>query len=260
MIARHNNVQELNFSGSHIAARFVENVKDFYVQHRTIVVNPTISDLQVDEPARNIIPALSSTILTNTHIISGDGAILVEVLDTANMGNIIFEEGWSLFGDLLPKTPTKTTNELSFPKNTPLWRSSQHLVGRFKLDPWVMTRQSPLSKTTVAYSVKVNLWFAPAQTDCFIHNKHSFIEIHTQILGSGRMQKFKAQDHSTLYEDILMAPGYTTPIPFCKIEEPTKYVYPWHQYFSDNDCIWMAIEYHPETNEHGSSDPAFLNA
>jgi len=93
--------------------------------------------------------------------------------------------------------------------------------------------------------IKVNLWFAPSQTNCFIHNKHDFIEIHSQIYGHGRMQKFKAQDYAKLYEDILMSPGYTTPLPFCRIEDNSKFVYPWHQYYADTDCVWLAIEYHP---------------
>ena len=89
------------------------------------------------------------------------------------------------------------------------------------------------------------MWVAPSQTHCFIHNKHDFIEIHSQIFGHGRMQKFKAQDYATLYEEIPMSPGYTTPLPFCHIKDNRTFVYPWHQYYTETDCIWLAIEYHP---------------
>ncbi len=61
------------------------------------------------------------------------------------------------------------------------------------------------------------------------------------------MQKFKAQDYGTLYEDMLMSPGFTTVVPFCQVEDNNQYIYPWHQYYADTDCIWMAIEYHPLT-------------
>jgi hypothetical protein len=44
-----------------------------------------------------------------------------------------------------------------------------------------------------------------------------------------------------------MSPGYSTPVPFCDVVAPGRYVYPWHQYYADTDCIWMAVEYHPAT-------------
>jgi hypothetical protein len=42
-----------------------------------------------------------------------------------------------------------------------------------------------------------------------------------------------------------MSPGYMTPVPFCSVEENTRFIYPWHQYYADTDCIRLAIEYHP---------------
>jgi hypothetical protein len=108
----------------------------------------------------------------------------------------------------------------------------------------IFTGQSDQEVEKRKFSVQVNLWFAPAHTNCFIHNQHNFMEIHTQVFGNGRMQKFHKQDYSTIYEDIQMSPGYTTAQPFCNLDDDSKYIYPWHQYYADNDCIWMAIEYH----------------
>jgi hypothetical protein len=90
----------------------------------------------------------------------------------------------------------------------------------------------------------VNLWFSLEGTDCALHNQHDFIEVHTQVHGTGRMQKFRAHEPRTLYEDILMSPGFTTPDPFCEVTGDGQFAYPWHQYYSDSDCIWLAIEYH----------------
>jgi hypothetical protein len=64
------------------------------------------------------------------------------------------------------------------------------------------------------------------------------------VHGLGRIQKFTAQDHGTLYEDLRMSPGYTTPDPFCDIAPDGSYRYPWHQYYADTDCVWLAVEYH----------------
>ncbi|EJT86081.1 hypothetical protein PPS11_02009 [Pseudomonas putida S11] len=69
-------------------------------------------------------------------------------------------------------------------------------------------------------------------------------KIHTQIHGVGRIQKFTERDENTLYEHIVMSPGYTHD-PFARIEEDGLPTYPWHRYYSDSDCIWLAIEFHP---------------
>jgi len=61
------------------------------------------------------------------------------------------------------------------------------------------------------------------------------------------MQKFHSNNFDTLYEDIIMSPG-ATHIPFAGLGKDGQFVYPWHQYYSDTDCIWMANEFHPITS------------
>lgn len=231
-----NQVKQLNFSGAYINAKYVENVENYRIKNRTIVVNPQASDAHLKESSYNIIPAFASTILQDTTIQKAESLLLLEVVKTNNIGKIIFERNWDLLGNLIN----------GFPKDVPLWRSPQDEAGMIKLDPYFMTRQSSAPQKKESFSVKVNLWFAPSHSDCAIHNQHDFIEIHTQVFGQGRMQKFKSQDFATIYEDQLMSPGATTFVPFCQVQENKKYVYPWHQYYADTDCIWMAIEYHPQ--------------
>ena len=55
------------------------------------------------------------------------------------------------------------------------------------------------------------------------------------------MQKFHSNDFKSIYEDVHMAPGFTHN-PFAGVKDNG---YGWHQYYSDTDCIWMAIEYRP---------------
>ena len=57
------------------------------------------------------------------------------------------------------------------------------------------------------------------------------------------MQKFLSKDFKSIYEDVLMAPGFTHD-PFAGVKDNGDIFYGWHQYYSDTDCIWMAIEYH----------------
>ncbi|NJR64261.1 MAG: hypothetical protein HC772_01305 [Leptolyngbyaceae cyanobacterium CRU_2_3] len=241
-----NQVKPLGLADSYIDTKFVENAWGYPISNYTLTINPNISEAYIDELPRNIIPPLSSTILKDTCIKEATSLILLEVIQENQIENIISEPGWDLYGNIIGDLPPpKNSHELQYPKNTLLWRSPQISLGCFEINPYIMTRQAIAPTKKQKFEIKVNLWFAPANTDCFIHNQHNFIEIHSQILGQGRMQKFKAQDYDSLYEDILMSPGYTTQIPFCQIREDKEYTYPWHQYHADTDCIWLAIEYHP---------------
>ncbi|MGC1650881.1 MAG: hypothetical protein WA741_34080, partial [Candidatus Sulfotelmatobacter sp.] len=94
------------------------------------------------------------------------------------------------------------------------------------------------------YRLKLNLWYTPEETDCGIHTGHQFLEVHTQILGTGHMQKFRENNAGTLYEDVLMPVGFTHD-PFFSVADDRTFIYPWHRYYADTDCIWMAIELHP---------------
>ena len=229
-----NQIKLLNFSGAYIDAKYVENVKNYRINSRTIAVNPQEADAYLGEKNVSIIPAFSSTILNDTIVKEADSLLLLEVIESKNIGKIVFEPQWDLLGNLS-----------DFSKDIPLWKSPQDEAGIVEIDPYFMTRKSSQPHQKETFSVKVNLWYAPSLTDCAIHNQHDFIEIHTQVFGRGRMQKFKEDDFGTLYEDILMTEGYTQIVPFCEVRENQQYTYPWHQYYSDIDCIWMAIEYHP---------------
>ncbi len=246
-VQERNTVKMLNFAGPHIDVRCVEQVRDYAINKRTIVINPRLEPVSLRETPGSSIPAWSSTILKETRIERAASLILLEIKETANLGDIILESGWQLYGDIVGKSSRKDSHdEQPYPLNTPLWRSPQDEVGMVEFDLAAIPGQIGIASKKARFLLKVNLWFAPAQTNCFIHNKHDFIEIHSQIHGQGRMQKFHSQHAATLYEDMLMSPGYTTPLPFCTIQDANHFVYPWHQYYADTDCIWLALEYHPQ--------------
>jgi hypothetical protein len=193
-----------------------------------------------------VLRPLSSTILQHAVIEKAERLVLLQLTETRNLGRIVFERGWERYWDILVEhLGPEGAAASGFPRQTPLWSSAQDTLGTVMFDPRFVTGQCAQPQDPEKFSVKVNLWFAPAGTDCAIHNRHDFIELHTQIHGLGRMQKFHAHDPRTLYEDVLMSPGYTTPEPFCEVTEDGQLTYPWHQYSSEGDCIWMAIEYHP---------------
>jgi hypothetical protein len=238
----------LNFSGSHILARAASDPGELRIDERTIVVNVGTQPIQVDGLVSTPIRPLTSTILDGATITGGDLVVLLTVREERNIGAVITDPGWPVYESLLAQQMgSDAALAAAFPPATPLFRSPQDTIGEVKFDPAVLLGQSEtteMSKGTQSFTVKVNLWFAPGGTDCAVHNQHDFIEVHTQVHGEGRMQKFRDQSIDSLYQDIRMSPGYTTEQPFCQLSPEGGFVYPWHQYRSDTDCIWLAVEYH----------------
>jgi hypothetical protein len=233
-----NLIEPIKFSSKYLKAFWLRNAEDYYIEKRTIVVNLGEQKAYiVVSPGKYLLPR-TSTILKGVSVKSGDSLLLVEIFDPINIGGIILDTGWHQLGEVI-----------DFPKDVPLWQSPQYEIGIVGFDPYFVTglTDQPQLDKFKKYQVKVNLWFSPANTNAAIHNKHAFrefLEVHTQIYGTGRMQKFHANDFNTLYEDVLMSPG-DTHIPFASVNEEGQFVYPWHQYYADTDCIWMANEFHP---------------
>ena len=80
-----------------------------------------------------------------------------------------------------------------------------------------------------------------------LHRDHAFCpvpgfrEVHTQIVGFGKMQQCRERDISTLYLEELMAPG-TTHRPMYDEEGN----YPWHQFETITPSVFMAVEMLPD--------------
>ncbi|GIH72590.1 hypothetical protein [Sphaerimonospora thailandensis] len=238
--------RRLNFANDLIEADLVFGVKDLEITDPAVVVNFGTGEVFVKETPRKPIRAMNSTILHNTQIESADCLVVLRLTNKgrANIEGVTGVPGWRLLADLIGDGPS-TTGGRPFDPSIPLWTSEQDTVGRVRFDAGALLEGKGAARGIQEFEVKLNLWYAPAGTDCFIHNQHAFIEFHTQVHGIGRMQKFTEQDHTTLYQDVLMSPGYTTPDPFCSLGLAGDYVYPWHQYYADTDCVWLAIEYHP---------------
>ena len=202
-------MQDLSFSLPELTVRHCENKQNIGLSEPTILFNAHSKPMNVGSEA---LGTRASSIFTNETIDHAENIILI----TAEAGfsalkqfptrNDLMQK-WQHVHDIFP---------LPHLKNTNLWRSPKETIG----------------------SISYNLWFAAEGTDCGIHNTHDFLEVHTQIWGTGHMQKFHKEDEETLYQDVYMTPGFTHE-PFCD-ENNT---YPWHRYFADTDCIWLAVEY-----------------
>jgi hypothetical protein len=229
---RINDERPLAFSDQFVHARLVEGAADFHVDSG-VVINLSHEPLLIADTVPSVVPAWKSTILKNGVIAKAERAAIVDVRNNTNIGGIVFGD-WDWFGNRFAK----------FPRTTPLYISKYDTVGEVVADPFVFSNGRKLPQNTDRYSMRLNLWWAPADTDCYIHNEHPFLEIHTQIFGSGRIQLFRERNDKSLYREIAMAPGYTHD-PFVHVIERRAWEYPWHRYYSDSDAIWLAIELHP---------------
>lgn len=227
-----NQSRRLSFSNAWIDSVFVAGARDLAVEN-AIVVNLSTTPLRYSagENRGTILP-FRSTMLRQCKLDQADSAAILEVKQRTNLGGVAL--GWEWYGQRNPQ----------FPRGTPLYISSQDDLGEVQLDPVAEFTRENSTAPPRRYRMKLNLWYTPEQTDCGIHTGHQFLEVHTQVLGTGHMQKFRENNASTLYEDVAMLPGYTHD-PFFLLGNAGSFHYPWHRYYAETDCIWMAIELHP---------------
>jgi hypothetical protein len=232
-MAEPNQRRPLSFSDDWIESALVSAVREMPVEE-AIVVNLSTTALNYRVGTdHGTIPAWKSSTLRHCTIESGEKAALLHVRRRTNLGGVALH--WDWYGQ----------RNQQFPRTTPLYISSQDEIGDVQLDPIsAFAHEAAASPSPRRYRLKLNLWYTPEETDCGIHTGHQFIEVHTQVLGTGHMQKFRENNASTLYEDVTMSPGFTHD-PFFTLANDRSFTYPWHRYYADTDCIWMAVELHP---------------
>ena len=225
--------RNLSFSNEWIESLLVTGARALPVED-AIVVNLSTTPLQYSAGNdQGTIRPWKSTVLRHSMIDRADAAALLRMRRRTNLGGVAL--GWEWYGHRNPQ----------FPRGTPLYISSQDDLGEAQFDPLVVfAHETPVTISPRRYRLKLNLWYTPEETDCGIHTGHPFLEVHTQVLGTGHMQKFRENSSETLYEDVAMLPGYTHE-PFFALGSDRSFRYPWHRYYGETDCIWMAIELHP---------------
>jgi len=203
-----NKSRVLNFSEKYIHVEYIESAEHYFLMTRTIVINLAKQECVI---ANQTLKPNKSAIFEN-----------IELKDVKKL--------------LLITLEMKMFSIQNFPHSQEIVEKWHHVYNIFPVEHLKKTNLWRSQKDTIE-NIDVMLWFAKAGTHCGIHNEHSFNEVHTQIFGLGRMQKFHQNDKNTLYQELYMSPGYTHD-PFC--DENNKY--PWHQYYADTDCIWLVLE------------------
>ena len=227
-----NQRRSLSFSNDWIESVIVSAVDELPVEDAIVVNLSTTALLYRAGGDHGSISPWKSTVLRHCTLEQGETAALLRVRQRTNLGGVAL--GWESYGHRNPQ----------FPRGTPLYISSQDEIKDVELDPvTAFTRQTSVTASLRRYRLKLNLWYSPEETDCRIHTGHEFLEVHTQILGTGHMQKFRENNSDTLYESVAMCAGFTHD-PFFVVENDRSFTYPWHRYYSETDCIWMAVELH----------------
>jgi len=201
-------IKILHFCDPFYTIKIVSEDNQYAVGNKSIIVNLGEKDIMVKGMP---LARLKSTIVTNVMVKGLQRALVIEDYERKGDTSRLFAEikkQWRMMYDLTGQERHKGVR---------LWRSPKQRID----------------------NIEINLCCIDAQVDSGLHREHSsrFREVHTQLLGYGKMQKFEENDPRTLYQEVILAPGLTHD-PFYNEHD----VYPWHQYQSISDAIFMAIE------------------
>lgn len=204
-------VKALDFCGSFFQVKYVENENKFFAGQETLFFNLSKNreSYILDSP----VPPLKGRIVNRVEITNIEAAIFVEGYAGEKNNKILFEAIRNTWPTLFSITG------LERHKGLPYHRSP---------------RKVQLNEETTIY-----FCYAAPGIPSGPHKDHArnYDEVHGQILGYGKMQKLMEKDQESVYEEVILAPGIVHD-KFCN----EKGIYPWHQYFSITDCIYMPIE------------------
>ena len=228
-----NRARPLAFAFPGFDALLVEDANGFLANG--IVVNLSNVAVSIEAEIPVCIRPLQSAMLVNASIISAKRIAVLRISEHENLGGFAISS-WTRLGDVLD----------GYPRTTPLYLSPTDYAGHIAIDPVSFCDTLQPSGTQATFAIELKCWWTPNNTDCGIHNEHPFLEVHTQLFGQGRMQKFRTEEVRTLYEEVIMVPGLTHHA-FCCAGQDGSFKYPWHRYYTDHESIWLAIELHRPT-------------
>lgn len=204
-------VQILDFAEPFFPVKYILGEGSFEIREKSIVFNLGQKPVAI---LRQELGFFKSTVVTNLAIGNIERCLVIEDFERNVDHEALFERikmKWTLVYEA-----TKVERH----KGVQLWRSPKIRIG----------------------DAEVNMCFAEGiPLNVGLHRTHwgdtPFREVHTQILGYGRMQHFREQDLSTLYREDPMSPGCTHEPMYDK-----DLIYPWHQYETTTKAIFMATE------------------
>lgn len=197
-------VRTLQCASPFYVMKAVKDERNFHIGPKSIIINFSDEDIFIKEmPLKN----LHSAVLTNITLKYVACALLVEGFETRPAEEALraAKAAWPLMSELSPAERYK---------GVPLRRSPKERVG----------------------NVVFNLFHVEPGADVGLHREHPYDEVHTQLAGCGKMQKYRKNDFGTLYFEEILAPGMTH-----ESYRNAAGEYPWHQYQSMTESIYIYI-------------------
>ncbi len=210
-------IETLTIGDPFFTVRILENENSYPIGDNTIALNLSARPIRIREQA---LGELQSLILKNTEMRNVAHAVVIEGIanhpdDAALMASI--RENWPTAFEVRGEERLRGIEHYMSPK---VW------VGQFGF--------------TLYHSASVPL-------NVGLHREHAFCpvpgfrEVHTQIVGFGKMQQCRERDVETLYLEEPMAPG-STHRPMYDADGN----YPWHQFETITPSVFMAVEMLPD--------------
>ena len=209
-------IQALDFAEPFFTVKCLLNEKEYAVGKKCIVVNLTEQPINIQDQKLGF---FQSVVVTNTKLCEVDKAVLVERFSDFTDEKAFLEEvkkRWPLAFDIRKEERLKGVSHYMSPKTS---------VGNIELSMYH------------AGSVPLNVGLHKTHPHC---GDKALKEVHTQIVGFGKMQQCVERDIDTLYLEEPLAPGATH-----KPMYDEQGNYPWHQYETITPGIFMAIEILP---------------
>ncbi|MEX3007600.1 hypothetical protein [Hoeflea sp. TYP-13] len=210
-------VQSLDIAEPFFSVRVIENVKSHPITGKTIVLNLSESPIAVQ---KQTLAHLQSAIIVDTVIEPVDHAVVIERIADYEDEDALFQrvrETWPSAFKVRGEERLRGVSHYMSPK---VW------IGKYGF--------------TFYHSGSVPL-------NVGLHRDHAFCpvpgfrEVHTQIVGFGKMQQCRERDVDTLYLEEPMAPGATH-----RPMYDANGNYPWHQFETITPSIFMAVEMLPD--------------
>ncbi|KAB0291608.1 hypothetical protein F2P58_00150 [Vibrio fortis] len=222
-------IREMSFAKPFFKATLVENEATLAIDNAAILLNLADSPFTVNTQALDF---YESKIVQNITLTNIERVILIEGFDA-------YADEQALLSDIQQTWPLAyDVRKEERLKGIQFWMSPKEKVGNFAFS---MYHAGSVPLTVGLHQTHVG----------FNHLR----EIHTQIVGFGKMQQCFEKDISTLYLEDTLAPGASH-----KPMYNQEGQYPWHQYETITPGVFMAIEMELEPTKEQQSQQDAISA
>ena len=203
-------VKHLDFASPFFNVDYIAGEAEYFVKEKSLLFNFSLEGENIYVKKIPVAP-LKGTIVMNVLVQNVKSGLLVRDYDKDAENQMLWkalDKAWPTLYEV---------SGLERHKGIPYRKSPQVTVG----------------------GCRINFGYAAPNSPSGRHKTHvpDFDEVHAQILGFGKMQKFTEDSDDSFYQEVIMAPG----IVHDKFYDEDGN-YPWHQYYSITRCIYMPIE------------------